>query len=93
MKVSAVYCSKCDTLVYSRARHDFRWCLCKSVAVDGGFDYLKVSFDPNVPYSIHKYEVNHTKEELFNDWTLEQNKYGLIKSPDKTKMTVINQEK
>lgn len=28
-------------VIESETRHDFKWCKCKSVAVDGGHDYLK----------------------------------------------------
>jgi hypothetical protein len=38
---NAIRCKKCGDLVASEHRHDFRWCKCKSVAVDGGHDYLK----------------------------------------------------
>lgn len=36
-----VECSKCGDRPYSAHRHDFKWCKCKSVAVDGGMSYLR----------------------------------------------------
>lgn len=36
-----VRCNKCGDVIESETRHDFKWCKCKSVAVDGGHDYLK----------------------------------------------------
>lgn len=36
-----VKCLKCDDVVESTHRHDFKWCSCSSIAVDGGKDYLK----------------------------------------------------
>ena len=34
-------CKKCGDIIYSRNRHDFKYCKCGSVAVDGGMDYLR----------------------------------------------------
>ncbi len=36
-----VRCKKCGDTPYSSNRHDFRYCECKSIAVDGGNEYLK----------------------------------------------------
>lgn len=36
-----VHCLKCDDRPFSAHRHDFRYCKCGSVAVDGGTEYLK----------------------------------------------------
>lgn len=36
-----VQCKKCGDIIESKTRHDFKWCKCKSVAVDGGHDYLR----------------------------------------------------
>lgn len=38
---NAIRCTKCGTTIESTNRHDFVWCPCKSVAVDGGKDYLR----------------------------------------------------
>lgn len=32
----AIYCKKCSTTIESKSQHDFKWCPCNSVAVDGG---------------------------------------------------------
>ena len=34
-------CLLCNDIVESRHRHDFRWCSCGSLAVDGGLAYLR----------------------------------------------------
>jgi hypothetical protein len=34
-------CRKCNSIIESKHRHDFVWCKCQSIAVDGGKDYLK----------------------------------------------------
>jgi len=40
---NAVRCDQCREVIESLHRHDFKWCSCKSVAVDGGLDYRKRS--------------------------------------------------
>lgn len=34
-------CLRCGDIVTSTHRHDFVWCSCESIAVDGGKDYLR----------------------------------------------------
>ena len=34
-------CKKCGDIIYSAYRHDFKYCKCGSVAVDGGMDYVR----------------------------------------------------
>jgi hypothetical protein len=36
-----VECLKCGDKPWSAHRHDFRYCKCGAVAVDGGMDYLR----------------------------------------------------
>lgn len=36
-----VKCNKCGDTPYSSHRHDFRYCSCGSIAVDGGTYYLR----------------------------------------------------
>lgn len=38
-------CLKCGDVITSSHRHDFVWCSCKSVAVDGGSAYSKRVFN------------------------------------------------
>lgn len=38
---NAIKCKKCGDLIESRYRHDFKFCKCGAVAVDGGKDYLR----------------------------------------------------
>ena len=39
-------CAKCGEIIESTHRHDFRYCLCRSIAVDGGHAYLRRVGDP-----------------------------------------------
>lgn len=41
MKVWGIECPKCLDRIWSRHTHDFRYCKCGAVYVDGGRDYLK----------------------------------------------------
>ena len=34
-------CLKCKTIIESKTRHDFKFCQCGAVFVDGGKDYLR----------------------------------------------------
>lgn len=38
---NAVKCNNCGDVIESTHVHDFKWCSCGCVAVDGGHDYLK----------------------------------------------------
>lgn len=36
-----IRCRKCNDTIESTHRHDFRYCSCGTVAVDGGREYLR----------------------------------------------------
>jgi hypothetical protein len=36
-----IQCKKCNDIIESEHRHDFKWCKCGAVAVDGGKDYMR----------------------------------------------------
>lgn len=36
-----IRCKNCNDIIESTSVHDFKWCKCKSVAVDGGHQYLR----------------------------------------------------
>ena len=39
-----IMCNHCKQVIRSKHRHDMKWCSCGKVAIDGGNDYVKVSF-------------------------------------------------
>ena len=39
--VNKIQCNKCKDIIESKHVHDFKWCSCKSIAVDGGLEYLR----------------------------------------------------
>jgi len=83
-KVGAIQCQSCRTIIYSRSRHDFHQCDCKSIFIDGGFDYLKMSWMPDfTPPTVLTLEIEATKEELYQDWNKGINKFGWIRNEQK----------
>lgn len=41
IKTNKIQCKFCQDIIESRYRHDFNFCKCGRVAVDGGKDYLR----------------------------------------------------
>ena len=41
IRTNRIKCKKCRDIIESYDAHDFKWCSCKSVAVDGGREYLR----------------------------------------------------
>ena len=38
---NAARCLKCHMVIESKSRHDFQYCKCQNIFVDGGLDYLR----------------------------------------------------
>ena len=77
IKVTAIYCERCNSIIYSRARHDCRSCNCGTIFIDGGFDYIRVGGKVDNKNFIHL-EINATKKELYQDWNISKDKFGLL---------------
>jgi len=41
MEINAIRCKVCGDIIWSRHVHDFRYCSCKKVAIDGGREYCR----------------------------------------------------
>jgi hypothetical protein len=41
---NAIRCVRCGDVIESTYTHDFKWCSCGMVAVDGGHEYLRRCF-------------------------------------------------
>lgn len=39
--MKGIQCKNCNDRIFSFYRHDFKWCSCGNVFVDGGRDYLR----------------------------------------------------
>ena len=37
-----IKCRKCKSVIESKSRHDFVWCKCKAIFIDGGNDYTRI---------------------------------------------------
>lgn len=44
---NAVKCKRCGHVVESTYQHDFKFCTCGAVGVDGGHSYIRRVGDPN----------------------------------------------
>jgi len=78
MIVYAIRCNKCHDIIYSRAVHDFHYCSCETVAIDGGFDYTRVLGNQSDYTDIPILKIKATKKQLYNDWNTRENEYGWI---------------
>ena len=38
---NAAQCTKCGDVIESNHRHDFVWCSCGAIFIDGGHDYFR----------------------------------------------------
>lgn len=79
MNKSAVKCFGCGDTLYSRTIHDYRTCTCGHISIDGGDDYVKITYDPNAKYGIMEIDVPFTDNELYEDWNTGADQLGLIK--------------
>jgi hypothetical protein len=85
LRINAIKCLKCGDVIYSRSRHDFHWCSCESCAIDGGFDYMKITGNredwESVQIDVFENKTdNEVKKILFDDWNKGKNKYGVLKN-------------
>lgn len=48
MKVSALKCPVCETVIWSKSRHDFRHCPCGKCFIDGGRAYTRAGWEPGL---------------------------------------------
>lgn len=85
MKVATATCPECNDEMYSRARHDFRYCSCKNMFVDGGPGLERVGtirgFDKVKTGSV---EIDATEKELYDDWNLSLDRFGKFRQATQT---------
>lgn len=73
--VECATCNKCGDTIYSRHRHDMRYCSCASIAIDGGREYTKLTGQPE-NQRLGKIEILATPFELEQDYNMGTNRYG-----------------
>lgn len=82
--VQAIKCPRCEDTIFSRAGHDFRSCTCGGYSIDGGQNYVRCLWNNELnPPECFELEVKATKEQLYKDWNLSKDKFGLIKAKRK----------
>lgn len=83
----ALFCKNCKCLIFSRANHDWRACLCfsdsedtKGCYIDGGFSYCRVGgFNGNYEEATVVFKKDVSITTLYNDWNKGKDRLGLIK--------------
>ena len=60
-----IKCKKCGEIIESMSRHDFKFCKCGAVAVDGGKDYLRRIGSKDDYEELIEYEGNDDDEIVF----------------------------
>jgi len=83
IKVEVYQCPKCKQWIYSRARHDYKTCECKTLAVDGSSTHNNILVAQRIIGIINPkrkiQKINVTIKELYDDWNNKNNKYGVLK--------------
>lgn len=64
-----IKCLKCNDIIESLSKHDFKYCKCKACFIDGGNVYTRVGGGPNYIHCV--YEDGH-EEELISEEKLKQ---------------------
>lgn len=79
LEIHCIQCPGCQDIVFSRARHDMRYCTCGASSMDGGFEYARVGWKDEVGMptnvTIH---LSVTRQQLYDDWNYRENKFGII---------------
>jgi len=70
--VNRIKCNKCGEIIESTHRHDFKFCKCGAVAVDGGNDYLRRSGNLEDWEELSEYESFLDISKLVENETLEE---------------------
>lgn len=93
--VNAIKCPTCNDIIYSRARHDCRHCSCGNIFIDGGLDYIRTGIKSNIKELTNvltfNLKIDATKEELYADWNLAKDEYGLIKGDKNKKLKTVRE--
>lgn len=60
---NAIQCAHCGDIIESKHTHDFKWCKCGTVYIDGGFSYTRIGFRNSPNDFIDLREWEDVKEE------------------------------
>lgn len=69
IKINKIRCKRCGDIIESKTVHDFKFCKCGVVAVDGGKEYLRRCFiNTEDDYEeLSEYEKRHPKMTFFKN--------------------------
>ena len=69
IKINKIRCKRCEDIIESKTVHDFKFCKCGAVAVDGGKEYLRRCFiNTEDDYEeLSEYEKRHPKMTFFKN--------------------------
>ena len=69
IKINKIRCKRCGDIIESKTVHDFKFCMCGAVAVDGGKEYLRRCFiNTEDDYEeLSEYEKRHPKMTFFKN--------------------------
>ena len=101
MKIQAVRCFNCNTVVYSRCKKDIRACNCFNldrnkrghwIAIRGGTQDPRILSENRACFERLEIEVeNVSLGDLYRDWNYDVNNYGIIKEePENDKNSIID---
>jgi len=90
MKIGGILVKETGEIIYSRARHDFRWDSTHKYAVDGGQeDYHRRVFESEDGFREIVFDLPVSAEELYEDWRTGSDKYGVIGPMELLEYTII----
>lgn len=63
---NSIKCNLCGEIIVSESAHDFKWCKCGTVAVDGGNEALRRLYknSPDDYTELSEYEESESAEKL-----------------------------
>jgi hypothetical protein len=91
VKILGLRNNKTGEVIYSRANHDFHSDTTNEIFVDGGFDYFRCLYNENANFSKVEFDLNVTKQELYEDWNSMKDKYGRLSKEQIEKQKILIQ--
>ncbi|MEG1142968.1 MAG: hypothetical protein RR228_04080 [Bacilli bacterium] len=66
--INKAKCKKCNDIIESKTVHDFKWCSCGNIAVDGGQEYIKRfgNLDDIIELSEYEKKLKDTNKNKIN---------------------------
>jgi hypothetical protein len=66
IKTNRAQCKSCNEVIESFHRHDFKFCKCKTIFVDGGKSYLRRGGEPAAILELSEFEEVEQQDEPKN---------------------------